>query len=207
MLRCLCTAKKNPLHSFRFPLCCILNRRTKKVILGLKELCMDIFEFGFLIPHTYWQTMRSNRLLLNLAVGSKAHPTAIQFHERPLKRAPPSRWPTSQQQMNQSALRQTSKTYKSFKLDCKVQDFFFTCKGKPSANWLCNKPATSLVSRLFQTCPSVHSFDVTICHPSSALLCVWATLEITPFRSYNELHLYFGLYSVSITQFDGAKMN
>lgn len=144
-----------------------------KIILGLKVLCKDIFEFGYLIPQTYWQKLRSNRLLLNLAVESKAHPSAIQFHDRPLKRTPQSGWPTSQQQTSRSTLWQTSKTYKSFKLDCKAQAFFFTFKGKPSANWLCNK-ASSLVSRLFQTCPSVRPFDVTICHmTSSALLCVW----------------------------------
>lgn len=126
----------------------------KKIILGLKVLCKDIFEFRFLIPQTYWQALRSNMLLLNLAVESKAHPTAIQFHERPLKRTPQNRWPTSRQQMTQSTLQQTSKTYKSFKLDCKAQDFFFAFKGKP-ARWLCNK-AGSLMSRLMQTCPSAH---------------------------------------------------
>lgn len=175
-----------------------------KIILRLKVLCKDIFEFGCLIPQTYWQKLRSNRLLLNLAVESKAHPSAIQFHDRPLKRTPQSGWPTSQQQTSRSTLWQTSKTYKSFKLDCKAQAFFFTFKGKPSANWLCNK-ASSLVSRLFQTCPSVRPFDVTICHmTSSALLCVWATLGIYIFSDYTKLHLYFGLYSVSITQFYGA---
>lgn len=204
---CAQTKKKVLFLSFSFPLCCILkNGRTKKIILRLRVLCKDAFEFRFLIPQTYWQTLGSNRLLLNLAVESKAYPTAVQFYDRPLKRTPQSRWPTSQQQTNQSTLRQTSKTYKSFKLDCKAQDFFFTFKGKPSANWLCNK-ASSLVSRLFQTCPSVHPFDATICHTSSALLCVWATLVITTFRGYTKLHLYFRSYSVSIIQFYGANTN
>lgn len=179
-------------------------KEQNKIILRLKVLCKDIFEFGCLIPQTYWQKLRSNRLLLNLAVERKARPSAIQFHDRPLKRTLQSGWPTSQQQMSRSTLWQTSKTYKSFKLDCKAQAFFFTFKGKPSANWLCNK-ASSLVRRLFQTCPSVHPFDVTICHmASSTLLYVWATLGINIFSDYTKLHLYFGLYSASITQFYGA---
>lgn len=176
----------------------------EKIILRLKVLCKDIFEFGFLIPQTYWQTLRSNILLLNLAVESKGHPTAVQFHDRPLKRTPQSRWPTSQQQ-SQSTFQQTSKTYKSFKLDCKAQDFFFAFKGKPSAYWLCKKEflGEQVIPNLSISPP----FNVTISHTSSSLLCVWAALVITTCSGYSKWHLYFGLYSVSVTQLYDANTN